>query len=74
MLAKRLLSNNQNLKNSDIALYRVFLMHHINVLNRIEENNGHCKKGDESMWLGCNLFEERAVLEDELIDLMILAE
>ena len=74
MVAKSLLSKNQNLKNSDIRLYRVFLMHHSNVIKRIITNNGVIRQGDEAMWLGCNLKNELEVLENELVDLILLAD
>ena len=74
MVAKSLLAKNQGLKNLDMRTYKVFLMHHVNVLRRIMNNNGHCKNGDEAIWLGCNLINELKVLEDELVDLILLAD
>lgn len=74
MIAKNLLSKNQNLKNLDIRTYKVFLMHHINVLKRIMKNNGRVSQGDEAMWLGCNLQDQLKVLEDELVDLILLVD
>lgn len=74
MIAKSLLSKNQNLRNSDIRLYRVFLMHHINVLKRLIKRDGRVTLGDEAMWLGCLLDNELKVLEDELVDLVLLVD
>ena len=74
MVAKSLLSKNQNLKNLDIRTYKVFVMHHINVIKRLLDRRGGIKHGDEAMWMGCLLENELKVLEDELIDLILLAD
>lgn len=73
-MAKSLISKNQNLKNLDIRTYRIFLMHHINVLKRLQQRGGSVKQGDEAMWLGCSIVNELKVLEDELIDLILLVD
>jgi hypothetical protein len=74
VVAKSLIAKNQNLKNLDVRTYKIFLMHHVNVLKRLQQRDNRIKHGDESMWLGCNIANELKVLEDEIVDLILLAD
>jgi hypothetical protein len=57
-----------------MGTYEVFLRHHINVLKRITARGNAIEFLDEAKWLGCRLNEELKVLEDELVDIILLAE
>lgn len=78
MVAKNLLARNQNLKNLDIKTYEIFLIHHINVLNRLKDQKGRISDenndGDGRIWWGCMIENELKVLEDELVDIILLVD